>query len=200
LFVRDTEIDGINKHLIRHEDDPLLETVCHQFEEMAVVTKNEDDFVGVEEGKEEKSIDLVGATGATLIGLKIASKKQKKRWARQENLKKMIAKQKEPQPSTKVQGMSVITRYDDLPSNWRRSRIRRDKKRTSIYEETNLKQITLKRVEESQKLLTKLVPLSDFKVKSTAWEGSAFKLRSKSDYTLEELESMGMEIIQWDGM
>jgi hypothetical protein len=151
------------------------------------------------EGKDEKKIDVDDMT-STIPKLSKVALKQKKRRMRQRNLEKATDSNQQPQPPTKVRGMSLVTEYEDLPSSIRRSRIRRDIKRMGVFEETNLKSITRKRVNQSRIIETKLHPLTDFKVKSTAWEAIDDNLKFKDDYTLEELEGMGMEIIQWNGM
>lgn len=203
LRVCNTENEGITNNLTHHEDDPLLDPgICQQLEGMSLVTENEKIFPsGDEEEQEEKEQHDVFrmADGSSNKVSKVTSKQRARRL--RQDLKNLIQKQDRPQKSSKVlQGMSLDTKFDNFPSYWRRSRIRRNNKRSILFEDTNLKSITKKRVDQSQKVPTKLKPLTDFKVTRAVWEGKNDRQHSEPNYTLEELKDMGMEIIQWNGV
>lgn len=193
--------------LVQHEDDPIFDTeMCQQFEEMSLniqkIRADDQAFVRCE-GKDEKEMTGMDSIAGEKSKVSKIALKQRKRRMRHQDLVKSIDTERQKRSLSRVQGMSLVTEYEGLPSTFRRSRLRRDNKRLGVLEETNLKNlksITWKRIDQSHKVPTKLVPLTNFKVQNAAWEGLDDNLRFKSNYTLKELEGMGMEIIQWNGV
>jgi hypothetical protein len=164
---------------------------------MSLVNQNSKTLV---HGNKRENKEVMHSAAKPLKERSLASR-QKKRWLRQQTLKDMIDQQHPRMPSSKLQGMSIDNKFDHLQGSWRRSRIRRNIKRSCVLEEeTNLKLITQKRVDQTRKIQAKLNPLTDFNVKSTVWEGKDDKKKFESDYTLEELKNMGFEIIEWNGV
>jgi hypothetical protein len=165
---------AMDSNPIPHEDDPVLATV-------------------VGRSVPETIFSLAEAASSHSAPTKLSAEKRRHR------IRKNGLSGQEPatQDRSVTLAMALSSKYDHLSSSNRRSRTRRNQRRS----DSGIKSVSRKRVAMSGIIPVGLDSAQDFSVTSTAWEGTeSDDLPWKDTYHLPELIQMGMKLVEWDGM